>query len=93
MSFKLATPILANGGKIKIFMRNKADKLAFIDLLKVSDDSDVFVSVTQKKVFTDDKGRDILTCEIDKQGQRFVCQISGKFYDWMVETELVLREG
>lgn len=89
---KIATPILNEKGTIKKFLRNKQDKLQFIDILRVNDNSDVFLFVSSEPKYTDEKGREIHVCEIVKKGKKYVCEISGKFHEWMVEKELVLKE-
>lgn len=81
---------ITNDNKIKIFKRNKEDKKKFIDYLL--SDGDVFVSVSNNPLTIIEDGTKIFKCEIEKKNIKYVCEITEKFYNWCVESEIIIKE-
>ena len=81
---------ITNDNKIKIFKRNKEDKKMFIDYLR--SDGEVFISVSKNPVTIKENGTKIFKCEIEKKDIKYICEITEKFHNWCVESELFIKE-
>ena len=89
MKNKIVEPITENY-KIKIFKRNKEDKKMFLNFLR--SDGEVFISVYKNPLTIKEDGTKIFNCEIDKKDITYICQITEKFHNWGVESELFIKE-
>lgn len=81
---------ITKDNKIKIFKRNKEDKKLFLSYLR--GEGDIFIIVYKDSVTTKEDGTKIYRCEIDKKDIKYVCEITEKFHNWGVESELFIKE-
>lgn len=81
---------ITNGNKIKIFKRNKEDKKMFLDYLL--SEEDVFISVSNNPFFIKEDGTKIFKCVIENKDIKYICEITEKFYNWCVESEIIIKE-
>lgn len=89
MKNKQIQPITKDN-KIKVFKRNKEDKKLFLSYLR--GEGDIYINVYKEPVTTKEDGTKIYRCEIDTKDIKYVCEITEKFHNWGVESELFIKE-
>ena len=66
------------------------DKKMFIDYLR--SEGEVFISVSKNPVTIKEDGTKIFKCEIEKKDIKYICEITEKFHNWCIESEIFIKE-